>query len=413
MTPETLFYLFVAFIVIEFFIEKYLDYINAKHYNDNLPDELKDVFNKDTYAKSQAYKMANYRYELISSTIMFIAILLFLFFEGFAWLDSLVKTFSSDSFWQSIIYFAILLIVSSLISLPFSYYHTFVIEEKFGFNRSTKTLFFKDQIKSLLISLVFAGLLLFAFIWFYQQTGSKFWMYAWLVFAGFSTFINMFYTSLIVPLFNKLSPLPDGELKEKLHNLAHKTNYNLSQIYVLDGSKRSSKANAYFSGFGPKKKVVLYDTLINDLTPDEITTVLAHEIGHYKHRHILFNLFLSLIVTGLMLYLLSLIIDSDTMAQALGVVKANFHINLIAFALLFTPVSFILGLITNYISRRFEYQADAFAKQYHNSKDLISGLKKLSRKSLSNLTPHPWYVWAHYSHPTLLQRIKALNLPKK
>ena len=413
MQASTIFYIFTGFLILDFLIEKYLDWLNAKHFDNPIPDELADVYDTEDYQKSQAYKAIYYRFEKLTSALSFIAILIFLFFDVFAWLDQKVTAITSSEFWQSLLFFGILLVVSVVISLPFSYYQTFVIEERFGFNKSTKKLFLIDQIKSLVINLLLTGLLLSVFIWFYRQFGENFWWYAWLFFAAFVIFINMFYTSLIVPLFNKLTPLSDGELKEKLQALAQKTQYQLDKIFVIDGSKRSTKANAYFSGFGPKKKVVLYDTLIQDLSPDEITAVLAHEIGHYKRRHILYNLLLSILSTGIILYLLSLVIDSQVLAQALGVSHAKFHINLIAFALLFTPVSFLTGLLTNWLSRKFEYQADAFAKENHNAADLISGLKKLSRKSLSNLTPHPWYVLTHYSHPTLLQRIKALNLPKK
>ncbi len=413
MQANTIFYLFIGFIIVEFLVEKYLDWLNAKHFKDPVPVELADVYDTTSYQKSQVYKAVNYRFEMLMSILSFVAILIILFLNGFAWLDQKVESITLSAFWQPMIFFGILLIASAILSLPFAYYKTFVIEEQFGFNQSTKKLFFIDQIKSLVINMILTGLMLSVFIWFYRQFGKNFWWYAWLFFAGFIIFINMFYTSLIVPLFNKLTPLPDGELKEKLQTLAQKTRYRLDKIFVIDGSKRSTKANAYFSGFGPKKKVVLYDTLIEDLSPDEITAVLAHEIGHYKRRHILYNLLLSILSTGIMLYLLSLVIDNHMLAQALGVSQPKFHINLIAFALLFTPVSFLTGLLTNWLSRKFEYQADTYAKQYHNAGDLISGLKKLSRKSLSNLTPHPWYVIAHYSHPTLLQRIKALNLPQK
>jgi len=409
MTAQTIFYLFIAFIVIEFIIEKYLEWLNAKHFADELPEELKDVFDKEAYQKSQAYKREQYNFEKITSTLSFVIILTILFLGGFAWLDKIVSGWTSNPFLQTLYFLGILLIAGSILSLPVSYYHTFVIEEKYGFNKSTKKLFITDQIKSLFLSILIGGLLIGAFLWFYQKTGKNFWIYAWAFLAAFTVFINMFYTSLIVPLFNKLKPLEEGELKEKLQTLAQKSAYNLDKIFVIDGSKRSSKANAYFSGFGPKKKVVLYDTLINDLSPDEITAVLAHEIGHYKKKHIIYNLILSIVTTGIMLYLLSLVIDSRVLANALGVSDPKFHIGLIAFALLFTPVSFVIGILTNWLSRKFEYQADAYAKKYHNADDLISGLKKLSQKSLSNLTPHPWYVWVHYSHPTLWQRIRHLK----
>lgn len=409
MKPETLFYIIIVFIVVEFIIEKVLSYLNVTYFKEKIPKELQDVFDEKEYQKSKAYQLENYRFGLVTSSISFILILLLLFFDVFAILDQFVKNLTDNNLLQSLFFFGILLLVSTLFSIPFSYYDTFVIEEKYGFNRSTKKLFFIDQLKSLLLPIVLGGFVITALVCFYQLFGKNFWVYAWLVIAAFIIFINMFYTSLIVPLFNKLKVLDEGDLRQKLETLAQKTNYDLQQIYVIDGSKRSSKANAYFTGFGSKKKVVLYDTLINDLTPDEISAVLAHEIGHYKHKHIIINMILSLLSIGIFLYFLSWLIDSKLLAKVLGVNEPSFHIGLLAFALLFTPVSFLIGLLTNYISRKFEYQADSFAKKYTNSKFLISGLKKLTKNNLSNLIPHPWYVFVHYSHPTLLQRIKNLK----
>ena len=409
MKPETLFYIIIVFIVVEFIIEKVLSYLNVTYFKEKIPKELQDVFDEKEYQKSKAYQLENYRFGLVTSSISFILILLLLFFDVFAILDQFVKNLTDNNLLQSLFFFGILLLVSTLFSIPFSYYDTFVIEEKYGFNRSTKKLFFIDQLKSLLLPIVLGGFVITASVCFYQLFGKNFWVYAWLVIAAFIIFINMFYTSLIVPLFNKLKVLDEGDLRQKLETLAQKTNYDLQQIYVIDGSKRSSKANAYFTGFGSKKKVVLYDTLINDLTPDEISAVLAHEIGHYKHKHIIINMILSLLSIGIFLYFLSWLIDSKLLAKVLGVNEPSFHIGLLAFALLFTPVSFLIGLLTNYISRKFEYQADSFAKKYTNSKFLISGLKKLTKNNLSNLIPHPWYVFVHYSHPTLLQRIKNLK----
>jgi STE24 endopeptidase len=221
--------------------------------------------------------------------------------------------------------------------------------------------------------------------------------------------MNMFYSTLIVPLFNKQTPLEDGELKEALTAFVQKAGFKLDQLFVIDGSKRSTRANAYFAGFGPKKRVVLYDTLINDLETEEIVAVLAHEVGHYKRKHIIYNFFISTILVAITLYLLSIFINSEILANALGIKIPNFHIGMIAFGLLYTPISEITGLLNNIISRKFEYQADNYAQTFGLGKSLISGLKKLSKNNLSNLTPHSWYVFIHYSHPTLLQRYKNLN----
>ncbi len=412
MEARIILLIMLVFISLEFIIDKLLDYVNAKHYQDPVPPELKDLFDEKEYQKSQKYKKTNYRFHFIESSLSFLLLIYLLVNGFFGSLDHFVRSFTSNTILQSLLYFIILIIAATLLSLPFSYYKTFVIEQEFGFNKTTKKLFIADTLKSLLLGILFIIVIGGSILFIYEKTGKNFWWYAWLVMAGFSLIINLFYTSWILPLFNKLIPLEEEELKNKLKLLAGKVDYNLDKIYIIDGSKRSTKANAFFSGFGPKKKVVLYDTLIKDLTTDEITAVLAHEIGHYKKKHIIFNLLISWVTTGLFLFLFSLILENSEMAKAMGAEKPSFHIALIAFGLLFIPVSFLIGLITNYISRKFEYQADAYAKKNWNAEDLISGLKKLSKKSLSNLTPHPWYVFVHYSHPPLKERIKALKSVK-
>ena len=256
---------------------------------------------------------------------------------------------------------------------------------------------------------VIGGGILALIIWFYELTGKNFWLYAWGLVAAFSIFINMFYSKLIVPLFNKQTPLQEGKLKNSITEYAQKVGFTLDNIFVIDGSKRSTKANAYFSGFGSQKRITLYDTLINDLDEEEIVAVLAHEVGHYKRKHIIFNLISTILLTGFTLFILSLFINSTILSEALGVTTHSFHIGLIAFGILYSPISEITGLVMNYISRKFEYQADDYAKETYKGEPLISSLKKLSKNSLSNLTPHPSFVFMHYSHPTLLQRVQNLR----
>lgn len=408
MTPQILFYIFISIILLEFLWNTYLDYLNAKHYKDPIPSALEGIFEKDEYLKSQAYKTTNYRFSIWSSLFSLVVILLFFFFEGFVWVDNWVRSFTDNSILISLAFIGVLLLANDLISTPFSYYHTFVIEEKFGFNKSTKKTFWLDKIKSLLLMLVIGGGLLFLILWFYEKTGENFWLYTWGLVSLFSIFINMFYSTLIVPLFNKQSPLEDGELKNEIEGFAQKVGFKLHNIFVIDGSKRSTKANAYFAGFGPKKRIVLYDTLIKDLEKEEIVGVLAHEIGHYKKKHTIYNLLLSILSTGITLFILSLFIDSPLLAEALSVSIPSFHIGIIAFGILYSPISEITGLFMNLLSRKFEYQADKFAKDQYDAKPLIAALKKLSKNSLSNLTPHPVYVFMHYSHPSLLQRILRL-----
>jgi len=409
MIAQTIFYIIIGILVFDFILDKFLDYLNAKHYNDDLPTELQDVYDVEEYKKSQAYKLTNHKFGNISSLFSILLTLGFLFFDGFKIVDDYARTFTDNNILIALIFFGIIMIGSDIITTPFSYYQTFVIEEKFGFNKSTKKLFLVDKIKGWLMSAVLGGGILSLIIWFYEFSGSDFWLYAWALVAVFSLFMNMFYTKLIVPLFNKQTPLEEGSLRDKIAAYADKAGFQLDNVFVIDGSKRSTKANAYFSGFGNQKRITLYDTLINDLGEDEIVAVLAHEVGHYKRKHIIYNLFLSTALTGFTLWLLSLFITSPILSEALGVQIPSFHIGMIAFGLLYSPISQITGLFMNSLSRKFEYQADNYAKETHNSDDLISSLKKLSKNSLSNLTPHAWYVWFHYSHPSLLQRIKNLK----
>ena len=290
MNSNLLFYLIIGIIVIQFFIETFLDYLNYKKYKDPIPKELEDIYNEKEYKKSQEYKMDNYRFGLFSSSFSFLLTLGFLIFGGFEWVDQIVRSITSNSILMTLLFFGIIMIGSDLLSTPFSYYQTFVIEEKFGFNKSTLKLFFLDKIKGWLMIIILGGIIMSLIVWFYEWSGSSFWLYALGIIAIFTIGMNLLYSRLIVPIFNKQTPLEDGSLKEKISNYASKTGFNLRQIFVIDGSKRSTKANAYFSGFGKEKRVTLYDTLINDLEKEEIVAVLAHEVGHYKKNHIFINL---------------------------------------------------------------------------------------------------------------------------
>ena len=409
MTAQILFYIIIAILVINFIFDKYLNALNAKHYNDALPKEVEGVYDTEEYKKSQAYKARNYRFGIFSSIFSFALTLGFLLLDGFEYVDNLARSFSDNPIIIGLLFFGIIMLASDLIGTPFSYYKTFVIEEEFGFNKTTKTTFFMDKLKGLLMTAIIGGGLLALIIWFYQLTGDHFWLYAWGLITIFTVFMNMFYSRLIVPLFNKQTPLEEGDLRTKIANYAQSVGFNLSKIFVIDGSKRSTKANAYFSGFGKEKRVTLYDTLINDLDENEVVAVLAHEVGHYKRNHIIINLVTSVLLTGLTLWLLSIFISNPLLSEAIGVETPSFHVGLIAFGLLYSPISEITGLIMNYVSRQFEYQADDYAKSTYEAEPLISSLKKLSKNSLSNLTPHKTYVFVHYSHPTLIQRIRNLR----
>lgn len=409
MTPTTLFYIILTILILDFIVDKILDELNAKHFKDKVPQELQDVYDATEYKKSQEYKTTNYKFGILTSSFSIILTLGFLIFDGFEAIDTIARSYTENSIIIALIFFGIIMIGSDILTTPFNYYKTFVIEEKFGFNKTTKKTFWLDKLKGWFMMAFLGSIILAAIIWFYQTTGKHFWLYAWALVTVFTVFINMFYAKLIVPLFNKQTPLENGSLREKISAYAKTVGFTLDKIFVIDGSKRSTKANAYFSGFGSEKRVTLYDTLINDLEEEEIVAVLAHEVGHYKKKHIIFNLAASVLITGFTLFILSLFISKPILSQALGVEKPSFHIGLIAFGILYSPLSEITGLLMNWFSRKFEYQADNYAKTTYKPTPLITALKKLSKNSLSNLTPHKAYVFMHYSHPTLLERIKNLR----
>jgi STE24 endopeptidase len=406
---EILFWIIIAIIVLDFLFEKYLDYLNTTKWSDTLPDEVKGIYDEAKYKKQQQYQRENHRFGILTSSFSFVITLAMFLFYGFAMVDGWAWSFTANSILAALIFFGILMFASDIINTPFSVYDTFKIEAKYGFNKTTPKTFVLDKIKGWLVGGLIGGGLLALIIFIYNKTGNLFWIYAWIVISAFSIFMAMFYSNLIVPLFNKQTPLEEGELRTAIKNFAGKVGFKLDNIYVINGSKRSTKANAYFTGLGSKKRIVLYDTLINDLETEEIVAVLAHEIGHNKKRHVIQGLIISLLQTGIVLFIFSLLINNPDLSKALGVEQPNFHIGLVAFGILYSPVSFVLGIFMNILSRKNEYEADEFAAVNFKPQALASALKKLSVTSLSNLTPHKTYVFFHYSHPTLLQRLEHLK----
>lgn len=405
----TLFLIIVSIIVFEAVWEFILGELNRKSWTDMVPERLREVYPDDKFQKQKRYRLTNYKFGLISSTFSLLIILIVLWFQGFAILDNFVGQATGNKLLHPLLFFGIIGLVSTLLSLPISVYDTFVIEARFGFNKTTPGTFVGDLFKSLILGAVVGGLLLFLVVWFYQWAGSHFWLYAWALLAFFMLFFSKFYTTLILPLFNKLKPLEEGELRAAIEEMSRKAGFSLDNVFVMDGSKRSTKANAFFSGFGKNKRIVLYDTLINDLNSDEIVAVLAHEIGHFRLKHIVRGTALGILQAGITLFLLGWFVNHPAISQALGVQAPSFHIGLLGFGLLYAPMSAALGLGMTILSRRQEFQADAFAARHAQAMALQSALMKLSASSLSNPTPHPLYVFFNYSHPPLLQRLEALD----
>jgi len=409
MSAQAWLYIFIFLIIFNFTFSSILDYINDKNWNDEIPESLKDYYDKNRYKKAKEYKKARGKISLISS-LMSIIITLVILISGFYGVvsDYIFERYSS-SFLHSGFFFLFFYLINLFISIPISYYSTFVIEEKFGFNKTTNKIFIIDLIKGLFVSIIIGGALLAAALFIYDYFNDGFWLWLWLVLSVFTLFMSMFYTSLIVPIFNKLSPLEDGSLKEKIQKYSDNIGYSLKNIFIIDGSKRSSKANAYFSGIGPKKTIALFDTLVEKHTEEELVAVLAHEVGHYKKNHIKQGMFLSVIQIGLMCFLFELCTKLPEITIALGADIPAFHLGLIGFSFLFSPIGLITGIFTNILSRKNEFEADEYAKETYDGESLKLALKKLSVDSLSNLYPHPFYVFIHYSHPPLLERLKALD----
>ncbi len=405
----TLFYIIIAIIILDFAFERYLSYLNSTMWSNALPEAFKGIYDEEKYRKSQDYFKDNQKFGHLTSSFSLVLILGMLFFAGFAFIDSWAGQYASNAILIALLFFGVLGLGMDILTTPFSLYDTFVIEERYGFNKTTLKLFFTDKLKGWLLGAIIGGGILALIIWLYLSTGKYFWLFAWGFVTIFMIFMTMFYSTLIVPIFNKQTPLEEGELRNSIEKFCAKVGFKLDNVFVIDGSKRSTKANAYFSGLGKKKRIVLYDTLIKDLTTEEIVAVLAHEIGHYQKKHTQKGMVLSIVQTGITFFILGWFIGNPALSEALGVERSAFHISLIAFGILYSPISTILGLGMNILSRKNEFEADAFAKENYSGTYLASALKTLTVTNLGNLRPHPLYVFFNYSHPPILERLKRLE----
>lgn len=409
MEPQTLLYIIVAIATLSYVFDQLLDYINLKSLRTDIPDDVASFYDRQKYLKSLDYHKELTHFSFVTAAFGFLLAMAMLLGGGFGWLDGFLRNYVENDILLALAFFGILMLASDVLTLPFQFYSTFVIEEKYGFNKTTGKTFVLDKIKGYLLAAVIGAPLLALLIYLVQSIGPDFWIWFAVIASVFILFMNMFYTTLILPLFNKLTPLPEGELKSAIQDFASRVHFPLDNIFVIDGSKRSSKANAFFSGIGKKKKIVLYDTLIQKHTTEELVAVLAHEVGHFKKKHIVRGFVLSIVQVFFTLFILSLMIYNKELSLALGGRELSIHLNLIAFSILFAPISGLTGLFMSMYSRRNEFEADAYARETFSGQALAQALKKLSVDSLSNLYPHPWYVFFHYSHPPLLKRLEAIS----
>jgi len=376
----------------------------------DLPPELSDVADAETFGKSQEYTKERSKFGLIRGTFSVIVLIIFWFAGGFNWLDQWVRSFGWSTIPTGLIYIGILAIANLILALPFDHYSTFVIEEKYGFNKTTPRLFVIDRIKGLALSIIIGAPVLALIMWFLEFTGDRAWLYCWIFSVAFSLAFQYIAPVWILSLFNKYTPLPEGELREAINTYAGSVGFPFREIYVMDSSRRSTKTNAFFIGFGKYRRIVLFDTLVAKSSIDEIIAVLAHEVGHYKKKHIVTGMILGFLHMGLVFYLLSLFLNKKELFDAFYMDKPSVYAGLLFFGLLFEPISFLIGIAFNALSRRNEYQSDHYAVQTIPDREkLVSALKKLYATNLANLIPHPVYVFLNYTHPPLLQRIRAIR----
>ncbi|MGM0580498.1 MAG: M48 family metallopeptidase [Bacteroidota bacterium] len=411
-TVDQFFTIIIMIVLVDYAINTIIDVLNLKKSSAKLPGDLKGIYEEEKYQKAIKYQRVNTKFGLLSGFSSVLIMFLVLYFGILGDLDSWTRVRFDSVISQTLAFFGIVYIVNDLWNIPWQWYATFNIEERFGFNKLTPSLFWKDKLKSYLLTAIIGGILLSVLVLLILWLGQSFWWIFWLVIVILMVGANFFYTSWILPLFNKLIPLEEGSLREKIMAYGTSVNFPIENIYIMDGSKRSSKANAFFSGFGKRKKIVLFDTLLEKHTDEELVAILAHEVGHYKKKHTISGMISGVLQTGVMLLIMSYMIFNPYLSEALGAEQLSFPVNFIAFGIIYTPVSMILSLFSNFISRKHEYQADEFAANTYNGEVLQNALKKLSIDSLSNLKPHKLYVIFHYSHPPLLQRLQAIDKHK-
>lgn len=407
---NTWLFIVLSILILSFILELTVSVLNLSALEPTLPPDFEAVYSSKDYEKSQNYTMTTTRVGIIASVWSTLLTIFFLLLGGFNYVDIFARQFGYGDIVTGLIFTGSLALLSFLVNLPFSLYSTFVVEERFGFNKTTASTYVLDLIKGFFLSVILGGPLLALIFWFFLSTGIYAWIYCWIGVVAFTIIIQFVAPVLIMPLFNKFTPLEPGELQDKILNYSKEENFKLSGIFTMDGSKRSTKLNAFFTGFGRFRKIVFYDTLVEELTPDEIVAVLAHEMGHFKLKHIIKMMAISILQTGFMFFLLSLFLKYPAISEAFMMEQRSVYSSLVFFGFLYSPISLVISIAFNVLSRKHEFEADNYAAKTTGRADLlVTSLKKLSRANLSNLTPHPLHVFLHYSHPPLLQRIDQLT----
>lgn len=402
--------LILSFILAQFLFKIVIEWVNLFNISEKLPSLFADECSHEKYKISQNYLKENTWLGLAQSGFLTLVLFVLILFGLFNNLDQFIRSFGFNEIVNGLLFLGILFLGFELLELPFDIYDTFVIEEKYGFNRTTPLTFFMDLVKQTVLGVVLGGIALTGLLLFFETMGPMAWLYAWIALVTFQLVLTYIAPTYIMPLFNDFSPLKEGELKDEIEGYAKKVNFSLKGIFTMDGSKRSTKENAFFTGIGNQKRIVLFDTLVSKYQTTELTSILAHEIGHYKRNHIVKLLVINIINSGIMLFLLSLFMKNPKLFAAFGMEHLSVYGSFLFFSFLYVPVQMFLGIFANFLSRKFEYEADAYsANTYNKPKAMIAALKKLALDNMVNLTPHPWKVAVSYSHPPITKRIEAIQ----
>ena len=393
----------------EYVISSVSSFLDLGNINPDIPDHFKKAYDKNKYAKSQEYLKTKTKFILVSSTFSIVLIFLVIHLGIFGVLNEFVNLQTNHFILQGLLFISIIYIFQDIISLPFSLYSTFVIEEKFGFNKTTVGLFISDKIKGYAIFIVMGSIIITPILYLFHEYENFGWLIAWSLLTLFMIAVQPLFVHVISPMFNKFTPLEDGELRTAIEKYTTQVDFPLARIDIMDGSKRSAHSNAYFSGFGKSRRIAIFDTLVENHTNDEIVSVVAHEVGHYKLKHIIHGTIIGIIETGIMLFVFNFIMNDYALFRVFGLNDLSVHAGLIFFSMLYAPVTMITSVISNAISRKNEFEADNYSLQTTKNKEaLISMLVGLAANNLSHLTPHPFKVFLSYSHPPTIDRIKAL-----
>jgi len=398
-------------LTLEFLVNRITGMLNIKSLSSALPEEFKNIYDEEKYSSSQGYTRTNEKFDMAADTFSYVIIICMIVFGFFNIIDIWVRNFGYQSeVLNGLIFFGLFILIQDIISSPFSLYKIFVIEEKYGFNKMSLSTYILDKLKSLLLMVLLGGPLLSLILYFFETFENNAWLYAWCIVSGFILILQPLFTTFIAPLFNTFTPLEEGELRIAIESYAENVDFPISRIDVMDGSKRTSHSNAYFSGIGKRKRIALFDTLLEKQTSQEILAIVAHEVGHFKKKHIQQGILISVLNSGIMFYLISVFMKNQLLFEAFQMNQISVYGSLLFFQILFSPLSSVISVLANALSRRNEFEADEYsAKTTGEPENLISGLKKLTVENLGNLTPHPLNVFLNYSHPPVLERIRALS----